>query len=211
MRGTAQVFLLPRHLAIVMEYAQGGNIFQYMVQTNRTESHTQRLQESHARWIFQQLIIGMDYCHFMVRPASRRPEPYASHLLCVLPGWLPWSLHALTLLCLLAITCQDLPASTPASGACTLCLQHLLYCCPQGVANRDLKPENLLLDKVGGNRRPLLKICDFGYAKHDLNSPATTGVGTPIYMAPEIIYGSSEYDAKVSLPAQWPLWQQRSD
>ena len=66
------------------------------------------------------------------------------------------------------------------------------------MANRDLKLENLLLDKVGGgSRRPLLKICDFGYAKHDLNSPATTGVGTPIYMAPEIIYGSSEYDAKV--------------
>lgn len=76
--------------------------------------------------------------------------------------------------------------------------------CAQGVANRDLKLENLLLDKVGGNRRPLLKICDFGYAKHDLNSPATTGVGTPIYMAPEIIYGSSEYDAKASRRAlQW--------
>ena len=71
-------------------------------------------------------------------------------------------------------------------------------CLVQGVANRDLKLENLLLDKMGsGNKRPLLKICDFGYAKHDFNSPATTGVGTPIYMAPEIIYGSTRYDAKV--------------
>ena len=62
-----QVFLLPRHLAIVMEYAQGGNIFQYMVQTSPDgTSRTQRLQESHARWIFQQLVIGMDYCHHMV-------------------------------------------------------------------------------------------------------------------------------------------------
>ena len=68
----------------------------------------------------------------------------------------------------------------------------------QGVANRDLKLENLLLDRDGANgRRPLLKICDFGYSKHENNSPATTGVGTPIYMAPEIIYGSSKYDAKV--------------
>lgn len=68
----------------------------------------------------------------------------------------------------------------------------------QGVANRDLKLENLLLDRDGSNgRRPLLKICDFGYSKHELNSPATTGVGTPIYMAPEIIYGSNRYNAKV--------------
>ena len=71
----------------------------------------------------------------------------------------------------------------------------------QGVANRDLKLENLLLHRDVRNttsgRRPLLKICDFGYSKHELNSPATTGVGTPIYMAPEIIYGISRYDAKV--------------
>ena len=71
----------------------------------------------------------------------------------------------------------------------------------QGVANRDLKLENLLLDRDGTNgRRPLLKICDFGYSKHELNSPATTGVGTPIYMAPEIIYGSNKYNAKVGSP-----------
>lgn len=70
----------------------------------------------------------------------------------------------------------------------------LLY---QGVANRDLKLENLLLDRDGcDGTRPLLKICDFGYSKHEMNSSAKTGVGTPIYMAPEIIYGSNRYDAK---------------
>lgn len=36
----------------------------------------------------------------------------------------------------------------------------------QGVANRDLKLENLLLDRDGSDStRPLLKICDFGYSK----------------------------------------------
>lgn len=35
----------------------------------------------------------------------------------------------------------------------------------QGVANRDLKLENLLLDRDGTGCRPLLKICDFGYSK----------------------------------------------
>ena len=32
----------------------------------------------------------------------------------------------------------------------------------QGVANRDIKLENTLLD---GTARPLIKICDFGYSK----------------------------------------------
>ena len=32
----------------------------------------------------------------------------------------------------------------------------------QGVASRDIKLENTLLD---GSPRPLLKICDFGYSK----------------------------------------------
>ena len=37
----------------------------------------------------------------------------------------------------------------------------------QGVANRDIKLENTLLD---GSPRPLLKICDFGYSKVPLRS-----------------------------------------
>ena len=71
----------------------------------------------------------------------------------------------------------------------------------QGVANRDLKLENLLLDREEGpGNRPLLKICDFGYSKHEMNSSAKTNVGTPIYMAPEIVYGSNRYNAKVVHP-----------
>lgn len=77
----------------------------------------------------------------------------------------------------------------------------------QGVANRDLKLENLLLDRDGcDGTRPLLKICDFGYSKHEMNSSAKTGVGTPIYMAPEIIYGSNRYDAKVKLCKLIVFW-----
>ena len=37
-----------------------------------------------------------------------------------------------------------------------------LLCVLQGVANRDIKLENTLLD---GTTRPLIKICDFGYSK----------------------------------------------
>lgn len=53
----------------------------------------------------------------------------------------------------------------------------------QGVANRDLKLENLLLDRDGSDgTRPLLKICDFGVSKHVDDSTANTTVGTPACM-----------------------------
>ena len=55
----AQVFLTSTHLAIVMELAHGGDLHAYM------ERHKPdcRLPEASARWIFQQLVTGMDYSH----------------------------------------------------------------------------------------------------------------------------------------------------
>lgn len=41
---------------------------------------------------------------------------------------------------------------------------------------------------------------DFGWLQHDANTPAKTKVGTPVYMAPEIIMADQRYDAKVSCP-----------
>ena len=58
-----QVFLTKQYLAIAMEYAAGGDMFQYV-------KHRGGLEEVEARWFFQQLIIGMDYCHKMVRADS---------------------------------------------------------------------------------------------------------------------------------------------
>ncbi len=60
--------------------------------------------------------------------------------------------------------------------------------------HRDLKPANLLLDSNCN-----IKICDFGLAK-ELSSRtkfAQTNVGTPLYMAPEIV-NEKDYDEKVS-------------
>ena len=54
------------------------------------------------------------------------------------------------------------------------------YCHEKGVCHRDIKLENILLH---GN---VLKLCDFGYSI-DANSNDNKRVGTPYYMAPEVI------------------------
>lgn len=52
------------------------------------------------------------------------------------------------------------------------------------IVYRDLKPENLLIDKDGH-----IKIADFGFAKKLENNRTYTLCGTPEYLAPELIQG----------------------
>jgi serine/threonine-protein kinase SRK2 len=53
------------------------------------------------------------------------------------------------------------------------------YCHRMGVVSRDIKLENTLLD---GSRKPMLKVCDFGFSKHtQMDSQCDTIVGTPSY------------------------------
>lgn len=54
-----QAFLTPQYLAIAMEFASGGDMFEHVVRKGG-------LKESEARWFFQQLIVGVDYVHKMV-------------------------------------------------------------------------------------------------------------------------------------------------
>ncbi|XP_024979164.1 serine/threonine-protein kinase SRK2A-like [Cynara cardunculus var. scolymus] len=53
-----EVVLTPTHLAIVMEYAAGGELFERICNAGR-------FSEDEARYFFQQLISGVHYCHFM--------------------------------------------------------------------------------------------------------------------------------------------------
>lgn len=46
----------------------------------------------------------------------------------------------------------------------------------RGVANRDIKLENLLLHVEEGLPHPLVKMCDFGYSKADFRSAAKSQV-----------------------------------
>uniref|UniRef100_A0A0A0KZ14 non-specific serine/threonine protein kinase n=1 Tax=Cucumis sativus TaxID=3659 RepID=A0A0A0KZ14_CUCSA len=117
-----KVVLTPTHLAIMMEYAAGGELFERI-------SKAGRFSEDEARYFFQQLISGVDYCHSMQ------------------------------------------------------------------ICHRDLKLENTLLD---GSQAPRLKICDFGFSKSSvLHSRPKSTIGTPAYIAPEILSGP-EYDGKLA-------------
>jgi serine/threonine-protein kinase SRK2 len=53
-----EVFLTPTHLAIVMEYAAGGELFERICNAGR-------FSEDEARYFFQQLVSGVSYCHAM--------------------------------------------------------------------------------------------------------------------------------------------------
>ena len=60
-----QVFLTPTHLGIAMEYAAGGELFDRIAKAGR-------FNEDEARFFFQQLISGVQYCHSQVWPLQHR-------------------------------------------------------------------------------------------------------------------------------------------
>lgn len=79
-----KVFLTQTHLAVVLEYAGASRVIGAHPCTPRTDcgdmydsvSKRGRLSESSARWIFQQLMVAVDYLHQMVRQA---PSCTANH------------------------------------------------------------------------------------------------------------------------------------
>ncbi|CAG9313838.1 CDPK1_15 [Blepharisma stoltei] len=74
-------------------------------------------------------------------------------------------------------------------------IQALSYCHSNGVAHRDLKPENIMFPNEESSD---LKICDFGCAiLMDSNKIIDKPVGTPYYVAPEVLSG--EYNEKCDI------------
>jgi serine/threonine-protein kinase SRK2 len=108
-----------------MEYAPGGDMFEYVLSHRVPGPGPTGLTEADARHFFQQLVCAVEFAHEL------------------------------------------------------------------GVANRDIKLENTLLDDsgvvAGTARLPDVKICDFGYSKNEfVDSRPKSVSGTPDYIAPEV-------------------------
>lgn len=75
-------------------------------------------------------------------------------------------------------------------------LSSMNYCHKRGVIHRDMKPENLLLDKDESN--PKIKIIDFGTAtKFKPGEWLSQKFGTPYYIAPEVL--KKKYNEKCDI------------
>jgi len=79
-------------------------------------------------------------------------------------------------------------------------LSAISYCHVNNIVHRDLKPENILFDSKLTNSN--IKVIDFGAStKFDHNEMMTKRIGTPFYVAPEILL-KKPYDEKCDV---WSL------
>lgn len=83
-----------------------------------------------------------------------------------------------------------------AKGFCAMLLEGLEFLHSNFIYHRDIKPANLLVSSRG-----VLKIADFGYARYaaDANCPQSHECCTLWYRPPELLFGSTEYDASVDV------------
>lgn len=75
-------------------------------------------------------------------------------------------------------------------------LHAISYCHARGITHRDLKPENILFESSEADSE--IKLIDFGLSrKYSSNEKMHTILGTPYYVAPEVLKGS--YDEKCDI------------
>jgi serine/threonine protein kinase len=80
-------------------------------------------------------------------------------------------------------------------------VQGLNYLWQQNIIHRDLKPANILLSVSSSGKISKVVIADFGFARELTNNLATSVVGTPLYVAPELML-NKEYGPEADL---WSL------
>ena len=57
-----EVCLTTKHLCIVMEYARGGDLFEYVLQ-HKAPRHGEGIAEESVRWFFVELMVAVQFCH----------------------------------------------------------------------------------------------------------------------------------------------------
>lgn len=73
----------------------------------------------------------------------------------------------------------------------------LMYLGGVGIAHRDVKPQNVLVDEESGWK---LLICDFGSAKKLVEGePNLAYICSRCYRAPELIFGSTDYTPQIDM------------
>ena len=69
-----------------------------------------------------------------------------------------------------------------------------------GILHRDIKPENIMIKYVDSSKTKYIpKIADYGISRELDNGKATTKVGSPRYMSPQLLLGEDEYTDKSDL------------
>jgi len=87
----------------------------------------------------------------------------------------------------------DFFSETHAQTIARQCVSALSALHAIDVVHRDIKPENILLTSKDG--QPFIKVVDFGFAVIQPKEGMTEAIGTPYYVAPEVLSGS-RYDKK---------------
>ena len=75
-------------------------------------------------------------------------------------------------------------------------LSSLKYLHSKGIAHRDIKPQNILVNTKNNK----IKLCDFGSAKKiEQGEKSTAYICSRFYRAPELIFGSTDYTCQVDV------------
>lgn len=78
-------------------------------------------------------------------------------------------------------------------------LSALAYCHSQSVAHRDVKPEHMMLTVAGLWGQQQCKLIDFGLGAFTMSASSQDFVGTPEYMAPEVVSRTTDDATKTDV------------